>query len=75
LEDADFGLACAIGIAPCMHAGQGCANPTRMLLPRSRYDEGVAILKSIYENVTCGDPADPGCAVRAGDLAAGSSSG
>src|SRR6201998_4100557 len=60
LEDADFGLACAIGIAPCMHAGQGCANPTRRLLPRSRYDEGVAILKSIYENVTCGDPQDPG---------------
>src|ERR1700736_5092860 len=60
LEDADFGLACAIGIAPCMHAGQGCANPTRMLLPRSRYEEGVAILKSIYENVTCGDPQDPG---------------
>src|ERR1700756_5244492 len=27
LEDADFGLACAIGIAPCMHAGQGCAHP------------------------------------------------
>ncbi len=45
---------------PCMHAGQGCANPTRMLLPRSRYEEGVAILKSIYENVTCGDPQDPG---------------
>jgi aldehyde dehydrogenase (NAD+) len=60
LEDADFGSACMVGIAPCMHAGQGCANPTRLLLPRSRYDEGVAILKSIYENVTCGDPQDPG---------------
>src|ERR1700737_2035939 len=60
LEDADFGLACAIGIAPCMHAGQGCANPTRMLLPRSRYDEGVAILKGIYENMAAGDPQDPG---------------
>ena len=60
LEDADFGLACAIGIAPCMHAGQGCANPTRMLLPRSRYEEGVAILKGIYESITCGDPQDPG---------------
>ncbi|BBX95435.1 aldehyde dehydrogenase family protein [Mycobacterium lacus] len=59
LDDADFGMACAIGIAPCMHAGQGCANPTRMLLPRSRYDEGVAILKSIYENVMPGDPQDP----------------
>jgi aldehyde dehydrogenase (NAD+) len=60
LEDADFGLACAIGIAPCMHAGQGCANPTRLLLPRSRYDEGVATLKAMYENVSPGDPQDPG---------------
>ncbi len=59
LEDADFPMACAIGIAPCMHAGQGCANPTRMLLPRSRYHEGVAILKSIYDNVMPGDPQDP----------------
>ncbi|EUA91893.1 aldehyde dehydrogenase family protein [Mycobacterium ulcerans str. Harvey] len=65
LEDAEFGLACAIGIAPCMHAGQGCANPTRMLLPRSRYDEGVAILKSIYDNVMPADPQDPPrCAAR-----------
>jgi len=60
LEDADFTLACAIGIAPCMHAGQGCANPTRLLLPRSRYDEGVAILKGMYEGVSPGDPQDPG---------------
>ncbi|MCW2651683.1 MAG: aldehyde dehydrogenase [Mycobacterium sp.] len=60
LEDADFGLACAIGIAPCTHAGQGCANPTRLLLPRSRYDEGVAILKAMYENISPGDPQDPG---------------
>jgi aldehyde dehydrogenase (NAD+) len=59
LEDADFRLACAIGIAPCMHAGQGCANPTRLLLPRSRYDEGVAVLKGMYENVAPGDPQDP----------------
>src|ERR1700742_1588495 len=59
-EDADFGTACMVGIAPCMHAGQGCANPTRLLLPRSRYDEGVEILKNIYENVTAGDPQDPG---------------
>src|SRR5262245_53779954 len=60
LEDADFAHACMMGIAPCMHAGQGCANPTRMLLPRSRYDEGVAMLKAMYENVMPGDPQDPG---------------
>ena len=60
LEDADFNTACLIGIGPLMHAGQGCAAPTRMLLPRSRYDEGVAILKAIYENIPAGDPQDPG---------------
>src|SRR6476646_3906549 len=60
LEDADFAVACMMGIAPCMHAGQGCANPTRMLLPRSRYDEGVEILKGIYESQLPGDPQDPG---------------
>src|ERR1700747_1371672 len=49
-----------VGIAACMHAGQGCANPPRLLRPRSRYDEGVEILKNIYENVTAGDPQDPG---------------
>jgi aldehyde dehydrogenase (NAD+) len=60
LEDADFNTACLIGIGPLMHAGQGCAAPTRMLLPRSRYDEGVTILKGIYENIAAGDPQDPG---------------
>jgi acyl-CoA reductase-like NAD-dependent aldehyde dehydrogenase len=60
LEDADLQLACMVGIAPCMHAGQGCAIPTRLLLPRSRYDEGVQILKSMYEGVAVGDPQDPG---------------
>jgi aldehyde dehydrogenase (NAD+) len=42
-----------------MHAGQGCAMPTRMLLPRSRYDEGLEILTGIYEGVVPGDPQDP----------------
>src|SRR5262245_46371078 len=60
LEDADFSTACLIGIGPLMHAGQGCAAPTRMLLPRSRYAEGVAILQGIYENIKAGDPQDPG---------------
>jgi acyl-CoA reductase-like NAD-dependent aldehyde dehydrogenase len=59
LEDADLSLSCMIGIAPCMHAGQGCAMPTRMLLPRSRYDEGVEILKAMYEGVHPGDPQLP----------------
>ncbi|HXX89331.1 MAG TPA: aldehyde dehydrogenase family protein [Acidimicrobiales bacterium] len=60
LEDAELELSCLIGIAPCMHAGQGCATPTRMLLPRSRYDEGVAVLQAMYEGTKPGDPQDPG---------------
>jgi acyl-CoA reductase-like NAD-dependent aldehyde dehydrogenase len=60
LEDADLSAACLIGIAPCMHAGQGCAIPTRMLLPRSRYAEGVELLRSMYEGIVPGDPRDPG---------------
>ncbi|MEZ0342579.1 aldehyde dehydrogenase family protein [Mycobacterium sp. pV006] len=60
LDDTAFNSACLMGIGPLMHAGQGCAAPTRMLLPRSRYDEGVAILQGIYENIAAGDPQDPG---------------
>jgi aldehyde dehydrogenase (NAD+) len=59
LEDADLAQACMIGIGPCVHAGQGCAIPTRLLLPRSRYDEGVAILQGMYESMAAGDPQDP----------------
>jgi acyl-CoA reductase-like NAD-dependent aldehyde dehydrogenase len=59
LEDADLQLSCLIGIAPCFHAGQGCATPTRMLLSRSRYDEGIEILKGIYQTVLPGDPQQP----------------
>jgi len=60
LDDADLSRSCAIGIAPCMHAGQGCAIPTRLLLPRSRYDEGVQILKAMYESIAVGDPQESG---------------
>ena len=56
LDDADFDSALLIGLAVCSHAGQGCAIPTRMLLPRSRYDEGVERLKSYLGMVPYGDP-------------------
>jgi aldehyde dehydrogenase (NAD+) len=60
LDDADLAKSCGIGIAPCMHAGQGCAIPTRLLLPRSRYDEGVQILQAMYAGMSPGDPQEPG---------------
>ncbi len=59
LDDADLAAASMIGFGVCMHAGQGCATPTRMLLPRSRYDEGLEFLKGIFESVGVGDPQLP----------------
>jgi aldehyde dehydrogenase (NAD+) len=59
LDDADFSLAMMNGLAVCTHAGQGCAIPTRMLLPRSRYDEGVELLKTYLAGVPYGDPQRP----------------
>nr|WP_036494344.1 aldehyde dehydrogenase family protein [Nocardia sp. BMG111209] len=62
LADADPDLGRAVGL----HAAQGWAHPTRLLLPRSRYDEGVALLESMYRDITAGDPQDP--AVRCGPV-------
>jgi aldehyde dehydrogenase (NAD+) len=59
LDDADFSTAMMSGLAVCSHAGQGCAIPTRMLLPRSRYDEGVDLLKAMMAGVPYGDPQRP----------------
>jgi aldehyde dehydrogenase (NAD+) len=56
LDDADLAIASFMGLAVCSHAGQGCAIPTRMLLPRSRYDEGVELLTSLMSTVVPGDP-------------------
>jgi aldehyde dehydrogenase (NAD+) len=60
LDDADLASVLP-GAAPglCMHAGQGCTLLTRMLLPRSRYEEGVEILGSAFAGVPYGDPRDP----------------
>jgi aldehyde dehydrogenase (NAD+) len=59
LDDADFETALLSGLAVCFHAGQGCAIPTRMLLPRSRYEEGVEQLKTYVAMGPYGDPQRP----------------
>jgi aldehyde dehydrogenase (NAD+) len=59
LDDADFASVVPAGSMTCMHAGQGCAITTRMLLPASRYDEGVDMLKAAFEGFSYGDPTDP----------------
>jgi aldehyde dehydrogenase (NAD+) len=60
LDDADFPTALLTSFAVCFHAGQGCAIPTRLLLPESRYEEGVEIIKSYLSNVRYGNPHDKG---------------
>jgi aldehyde dehydrogenase (NAD+) len=59
LDDADFNSVVPMGTFACLHGGQGCALPTRMLLPRSRYDEGVAIISAAMAQFPWGDPYDP----------------
>ncbi len=60
LDDAD--LANAVGataFAACIHAGQGCAITTRLIVPRDRYDEAVQIAATTMESIGASDPADP----------------
>jgi aldehyde dehydrogenase (NAD+) len=59
LDDADVSTAVLAGISVCFHGGQGCAIQTRMLLPRSRYEEGVEILRNALASVAYGDPQRP----------------
>lgn len=59
LDDADFGAVAGAAIGVCTHGGQGCAIPTRLLLPRSRYEEGVEIAKTAMGKIGYGDPQNP----------------
>jgi len=57
LDDANFNVAlpgAVMGV--CTHAGQGCAITTRLLLPRSRYDEGLEIVAAAMRATKYGDP-------------------
>jgi aldehyde dehydrogenase (NAD+) len=60
LDDANFASALAGAGMVCIHGGQGCAITTRLLLPRSRYDEGVELVKAAFEAVKYGDPMEMG---------------
>ena len=60
LDDANLEAVIGGVGATCTHAGQGCAIPTRLLLPRSRYDEGLELARASFEGVSYGDPRSPG---------------
>ncbi len=58
LDDADLEATLAGSAVCCMHGGQGCAIPTRLLVPRSHYDEAVEMARTAFENWAYGDPTD-----------------
>jgi aldehyde dehydrogenase (NAD+) len=61
LDDADLaGPLGTAAFATCSHAGQGCAIPTRMLVPRQQHDAIVEQVAAGLGRVTYGDPADQG---------------
>ena len=43
----------------CANAGQGCVARSRLLLPRDRYEEGIAAAKAQMDAITVGDPQNP----------------
>ena len=59
LDDADFAAAIPNSMMATMHAGQGCALPSRLLVPRSRYAEAVDIVTEVFGSIPYGDPLDP----------------
>ncbi|KJV03556.1 MULTISPECIES: aldehyde dehydrogenase family protein [Nocardiaceae] len=58
LEDADLAQVIPSAAQACLHAGQGCALTTRLLVPNSRYDEVVEMVTDLYGQLPVGDPAD-----------------
>lgn len=60
LEDVDLGSAVPMLVfSGVMNTGQGCVNQTRILAPRSRYDEVVDAVKTFVEALPVGLPDDP----------------
>ena len=61
LDDADLAGACSVSaFTASMHAGQGCAITTRLVVPRARYDEAVAIAAGTMSSIKPGDPSEGG---------------
>jgi aldehyde dehydrogenase (NAD+) len=61
LDDADLAGACSMSaFTASMHAGQGCAITTRLVVPRARYDEAVEAAAATMAGLKPGDPNAPG---------------
>jgi betaine-aldehyde dehydrogenase len=60
LDDADFKAAVETGVANCYaNSGQTCSAWTRMLVPRARHAEAVALAKAKAESFKLGNPLEP----------------
>jgi aldehyde dehydrogenase (NAD+) len=60
LESADVAVEAAKAAKLiCTSAGQGCVARSRLLLPRARYEEGVAAARDAMAQISVGDPQDP----------------
>ena len=61
LDDANLGGACSMAaFTASMHAGQGCAITTRLVVPRAKYDEAVEAAAGTMAGLQPGDPTNPG---------------
>lgn len=59
LDDADMSVALPSCMGALIHSGQGCALATRMLVPRSHYEQAVEVATATFASIGVGDPADP----------------
>lgn len=60
LDDADLDAACAAAASTvAMHAGQGCALTTRLVVPRERYGEALDTVAAAMSRIAVGDPNNP----------------
>ncbi|WP_280298058.1 aldehyde dehydrogenase [Nocardia neocaledoniensis] len=61
LDDADIAAAASYtAFTVAVHAGQGCALTTRLLVPRAAYDAAVAAAASTLSGLAAGDPTNAG---------------
>jgi aldehyde dehydrogenase (NAD+) len=59
---ADYDVAAAASLTAftaCIHAGQGCALTSRLIVPRARLDEAAEACAQTMRAIAVGDPADP----------------
>jgi aldehyde dehydrogenase (NAD+) len=59
LDDVALEAVIPFAAMTCVHGGQGCAITTRLLVPRSLYDDALPLLKSAFEGWSYGDPTNP----------------